>query len=92
MYNGIIILITLDVLNNLLTQDGHQRCQKLQYIQNLSCVKDQRNLISVECGMGYCTPHTTSPYQTPSPFHFMTSLQSSGTDSDSLNSDGIQTA
>ena len=55
-------------------------------------LKTKRNLISVECGMGYCTPQTTSPYQTPSPFHFMTSLQSSGTDSDSLNSDGIQTA
>ena len=33
-------------------------------------LKTKRNLISVECGMGYCTPKTTIPYQTPSPHPF----------------------
>ena len=73
-------------------KDGHQRCQKLQYIQYWSWLKTKRNLISVEYGMGYCTPQTTIPYQTPFPFHLMTSLQSSGMDSSSLNSDRILTA
>jgi len=36
----------------------------------------KRNLIYIECGMGYHTSKTTIPYQTPSPLYFMTSFQS----------------
>jgi len=40
MYNC-TTLITLHGINNLLAKDGHQPCcQKRQYIQNWSCVKN----------------------------------------------------
>jgi hypothetical protein len=71
MYIGIITLITLYVLN-LLAQRWPPTLSESNIHRITVVLRTTRNFISVECGMGYHTPKTTIPYQTPSPLHFMT--------------------
>jgi len=73
-----VTLITLHVLNNLFAQtQPPMLSESAVYVYRIQIeLKSKRNLISVKCGAGYCTPKTTIPYQTPSPLHFMISFQS----------------
>jgi len=58
-------------------KDVHPCCQKGRYTLILElCWRLKQIVISIEYGMGYHTSQTTTPYQTPSPLHFMTSFQS----------------
>jgi len=46
--------------------------EKAVYTELDLCSRQKQIFISIECGVGYHTSKTTIPYQTKSPFHFMT--------------------
>ena len=61
MYNGIITLITLHVINNLLAQKWPPILSERAVYTEMELLQTTTNLISIECGMGYHTSKTTIP-------------------------------